>query len=79
MCLVTAYLDGKEIMKEVLLVEPRPEGVLLATFFEQPRIVPAVIRKIDLMKNQVILESIEEVEEDDERTRETAGVDTPLD
>ena len=79
MCQATAYLDGKEIMKDVLLVEPVPEGVLLATFFEQPRIVPAVIRRLDLMKHRVILESLEKVDEEHERSRETTGVDTPLD
>ncbi len=79
MCQARVYLDGEEIMKDVLLVEPVPEGVLLATFFEQPRIVPAVIRKIDLMKHRVILESIKEVDEEHERSRETAGADTPLD
>jgi len=60
MCQITAYLDGEVIMKDVLLVEPVPEGVLLTTFFEQPRIVPAVIRRLDLMKNRLLLESSSE-------------------
>jgi predicted RNA-binding protein len=64
MCQATVYLNGKEIMKDVLLVEPKPEGVLLATFFEPPRIIPAVIRKIDLIEHRVILESIKEVEDE---------------
>ncbi len=59
MCQATVYLDEKEIMKDVLLVEPLPEGVRLVTFFEPPRIVPAVIRQIDLMKHRVVLESLE--------------------
>lgn len=62
MCQATVYLNGEEIMKDVLLVEPTPEGVMLVTLFEPPRVVPAIIRKIDLMKHQVILESTEEVE-----------------
>ncbi len=66
MCQITAYLDGKEIMKDVLLVEPVPEGVLLATFFEQPLIVPAIIRKVDLMKNKLFLESRTELPESEE-------------
>jgi predicted RNA-binding protein len=66
MCQITAYLDGEEIMKDVLMVEPVPEGVLLATFFEQPRIVPAVIRKLDLMKNKLFLESRTELSESEE-------------
>jgi predicted RNA-binding protein len=64
MCQATVYLNGKEIMKDVLLVEPKPEGVLLATLFEPPRIIPAVIRKIDLMEHRVILDSIGEVDDD---------------
>jgi predicted RNA-binding protein len=79
MCQATVYLNGEEIMKDVLLVEPVPEGIRLATLFEPPRIVPAVIRKIDLIKHRVILESLEEVEGAHERTRETTGSDSPLD
>ena len=79
MCQATVYLNGEEIMKDVLLVEPVPEGILLATLFEPPRIVPAVIRKIDLIKHRVLLESLEKAEDDRERTREVAGVDPPLD
>jgi predicted RNA-binding protein len=79
MCQATVYLNGEEIMKDVLLVEPRPEGILLATLFEPPRVVPAVIRKIDLIKHRVILETPEEVEKDHERKEQTAGIDTPLD
>ena len=66
MCQITAYLDGEEIMKDVLMVEPVPGGVLLATFFEQPLLVPAVIRKLDLMKNKLFLESSAELPESEE-------------
>ena len=79
MCQATVYLNGEEIMKDVLLVEPVPEGIRLASLFEPPRIVPATIRKIDLFKHRVILESLEGTEDDYERTREAAGVDPPLD
>jgi len=65
-CQVTVFLDGEEIMKEVLLVEPLPEGIRLVSFFDQPRVVPAVLRQIDLIKNRVILESPVGVELDDE-------------
>ena len=41
MCQATVYLDGNEIMKDVLLVEPVPDGIRLVTFFEPQRIVPA--------------------------------------
>ena len=56
MCQATAYLNGKEIMRDVLRVELLPEGVRLTTFFEPPRLVPATIREIDLLKHRVMLE-----------------------
>lgn len=59
MCQATVFLDGEEIMKDVILVEPVKDGVLLSKFFEEPNQVPAVIRKIDLIKHRVMLESIE--------------------
>ncbi len=66
MCQARVYLDGEEIMKDVLLVEPVPEGIRLVTFFEAPRVVPAIIRKIDLIKHKVILESLGALEVGDE-------------
>jgi predicted RNA-binding protein len=68
MCQATVYLDGKEIMRDVLMVEPVPEGIRLVTFFEPVQVVPAVIRKIDLIKHLVILESLDDDEEDYERS-----------
>ena len=58
MCQAVVYLNEKEIMREVVRVEPLPEGVRLTTFFEPPRMVPAVIREIDLLKHRVVLESL---------------------
>ena len=77
MCQATVYLNGNEIMKDVLLVEPVPEGIRLVTFFEPQRIVRAKIRMIDLMKHKVILESTLETEGSDEKNREVEGIDTP--
>ena len=57
MCQAVVYLNDEEIMREVVRVEPLPEGVRLTTFFEPPRIVPAVIREIDLLKHRVMLET----------------------
>ena len=59
MCQAAIYLDGEKIMEDVMLVEPVPEGVKLVKLFEPVRIVPAVIKKIDLIKNQIILNTIE--------------------
>lgn len=67
MCQATIHLDGKEIMRDVTLVEPVPEGIRLKAFFEAPIVVPAVIRQIDLLKHCVILESIHT----GEKTRES--------
>jgi predicted RNA-binding protein len=64
MCQATVYLDGEEIMKDVLLVEPLSEGIRLVSFFDEPRIVPAVIRQIDLLKHRVVLETVGEKETD---------------
>lgn len=64
MCQATVFLDGDEIMKDVILVEPVEDGVRLSKFFEEPDLVQAVIRRIDLMKHQVILESIDQEGED---------------
>ena len=66
MCQATVFLDGEVIMKDVLLVEPVPEGIRLVSFFDDPRVVPANIRQIDLIKHRVILESPVEVQVDDE-------------
>ena len=66
MCQATVYLDGEKIMEDVLVVEPVAEGVRLVKLFEPMRVIPAMIRKIDLMKHQVILESAAESEVENE-------------
>ena len=58
MCQAVVYLNGQEIMRDVVRVEPLPEGVRLSTFFDPPKVVPAVIREIDLLKHRVILEPL---------------------
>jgi len=60
MCQAIVYLESEEIMRDVIRVEPLPEGVRLTTFFEPPRIVPAFIREIDLLKHRVMLEPLKE-------------------
>jgi predicted RNA-binding protein len=79
MCQATIYLDGEKIMEDVTLVEILPEGVRLTVFFEPPRIVPAVIRQIDLLKHRVILETIQKEVENHGRERETTNTNPPLD
>jgi len=78
MCQATVYLDGEEIMRDVMLVEPLPEGIKLVAFFEPVKIIPAKILQIDLMKHRVILESLKG-EAEHERVGKVESVDTPLD
>jgi predicted RNA-binding protein len=59
MCQATVFLNGREIMRDVLRVEPTPEGIRLYAFFEEPRVIPAVIEEIDLIKHRVMLTSDE--------------------
>jgi predicted RNA-binding protein len=61
MCQAVFYLNGEAIMRDVLLVEPVPEGIRLIALFEPVQVIPAVIRQIDLIKHQVILESPQNV------------------
>ena len=67
MCQVAVYLGDEKIMDSVMLVEPIPEGVRLLKLFEPPMVVPATIQRIDLMKNKLFLEKIEQNEVPRER------------
>jgi predicted RNA-binding protein len=73
MCQATVYLDDKVIMRDVLLVEPIPQGVRLVALFEPVQVVPATIRRIDLMKHKVILESLDEGQVSHEKSGEVVG------
>jgi predicted RNA-binding protein len=79
MCQVAVYLDDEKIMDDVLLVEPVPEGIRLVKLFEPPRVIPAVIRQVDLMKNKVFLDTVEQGAFKDERNRQTESADPALD
>jgi predicted RNA-binding protein len=58
MCQATVYLDEEKIMEDVIWVEPTEDGVLLRTFFKEPRVVKGVIKGVDLLKHRVLLASI---------------------
>jgi predicted RNA-binding protein len=73
MCQATVYLNDEVIMEDVLMVEPVPEGIRLTALFEPVRVVPAIIRRIDLIKHRVILESLQKDKESHERSRTTTG------
>ena len=62
MCQATVYLNDKEILHAVLKVVVTPQGVRLSKLFESPRVVPATIREIDLVKHRVMLDSLAETE-----------------
>ena len=79
MCQATVYLNDEVIMQDVLMVEPVPEGVRLTALFEPVRVVPATIRRIDLIKHRVILESLKRSKESHDRSGETARANPILD
>ena len=76
MCQATVFIDGKQILQDVTLVEILPEGVRLKALFDEPNVVPAVIRRVDLLRHHVILET---VPKGAERFREAAHDSHPLD
>jgi predicted RNA-binding protein len=79
MCQATVYLEDKVIMRDVMLVEPVPEGIRLIALFDPVQVVPAAIRQIDLIKHRVILESLQEGERSYERSGKTTSADPALD
>jgi predicted RNA-binding protein len=60
MCQATVYLNDEEFMQDVINIQPMPEGLRLATFFEAPKIVRATVCEIDFLKHRVWLEAIAE-------------------
>jgi predicted RNA-binding protein len=74
MCQATVYLNRELVMRDVLIVEPIPEGVRLIALFEPVQVLHATIRQNDLIKHKVILESLEESEQSRERSSESSGV-----
>ena len=57
MCQATVYLlrDGQkeEVMRDTTFLEVTDEGVRVATFFEEPRLVPARVAYVDFLKSVV--------------------------
>lgn len=60
MCQATVYLGDREVAREVTWLEPAGDSVRLATFFEEPTLIPGRIRRIDFLKHQVFLELLED-------------------
>ena len=66
MCQATVYLlrDGEkeEVMRDTTFLEVTEGGVRVATFFEEPRLVPAKVAYVDFLKNAVGLVPLSEEE-----------------
>jgi predicted RNA-binding protein len=64
MCQATVYLaqDGqdKELMRDVVLLEPVQDGLRLQAFFEEPVTIQARVERIDFLKHTVTLVPIAE-------------------
>jgi len=60
MCQAKVYLrqNGQEIeiMKEVIGIEITDKGLVLKSFFEEPKEIQGRIREIDFLKHFVIIE-----------------------
>jgi len=59
MCQTNVYLkegdQEREILKDVILIEPVDDGVKIQSFLSGPKIIPARIAVIDLLKHRIIL------------------------
>ncbi len=59
MCQAKVFLvkegQEEEIMRDVVGIEIRPEGVLLKSFFEDPKLVSGEIYEIDFLKHRVLI------------------------
>ncbi len=62
MCQSTVYMrkgdQEEELLRDAILVEPVEDGVKIQGFFEAPRVVPAKILTIDLLKHRIVLEPL---------------------
>ncbi len=60
MCQAKVYIrqDGREIeiMKEVIEIVVEPDGLVLKSFFEDPKRIKGRISRIDFLKHTVIIE-----------------------
>ena len=67
MCQATVYVDDKEVMKDVIWLEPTADGFLLRTFFGEPMRVKGTLTGIDLLKHRVLLASTGQPEKGGDR------------
>ena len=57
MCQAKAYLDDRQIMEDVIRLEPLQEGFLLRSLLGESREVKATLKGIDLLKHRIFLTS----------------------
>ena len=66
MCQAVVYMaqqdQEREVMRDVVLLEPVDGGVRLQAFFEEPVVVKARVSRIDFLKHTVTLTPLEEGE-----------------
>jgi len=64
MCQATVYLvqddQEREIMRDVILLEPYENGLRLQALFEEPVIVKAEVSRIDFLRHTVTLTPLED-------------------
>ena len=60
MCQATVYLEEEVVAKEINYLEPVEGAVRVQSFFEEPHVIPGVVKAIDLLKHRVLLEPIAE-------------------
>jgi len=60
MCQATVYLGEEVVAKEVNWLELVERGVRVRSFFEEPQLIPGVVKGIDFLKHRVLLAPIAE-------------------
>lgn len=58
MCQATVYLGEQVVAKEVNWLELVEGGVQVQSFFEDPQVIPGMVKGIDFLKHRVLLEPI---------------------
>ena len=67
MCQMSVMMENEgqqeKVMDEVTKLEVTPEGVILSTFFDEPKLVLGVqVKKIDFMSSTVTLTAMNNME-----------------
>ncbi len=59
MCQARVFLvqadQEEEIMRDVVGIEVRPEGIVLKSFFDEPKTIAGEIFEIDFLKHRVLI------------------------